>query len=134
MTPGLKQNWGTENLARLPRSGKSGGLDGRTYAVPVPQGKELKGGEVVTVEIAEFPFAGSICMVFILPVVLMVLFPAVSTAIGKAVDIPLLCKGWFVICAGISGFAAAFIFNFCIDRRFRRKYPPRIGHEEGADA
>ena len=107
--------------------------DENIYMVPVPQNTVLHEGDTVSVEIPEFPFAVSVIMVFILPLVFMVLFPAASVIIGSRMDIPLLTRGWFVVCAGVSGFAAAFGLNFLIDRWFRRKFPLRIVNQDNTE-
>lgn len=100
--------------------------DGTIYTLPVFPDKNLHAGDSVTVEIPECPFAVSVIMICILPLVFMVLFPAVSIIIGSRMDIPLFNRGWFVLCAGVSGLIAAFGLNGIIDCWFRKKFPPRI--------
>ena len=69
---------------------------GRIYtAVKTAEGHELHKGSVVTVESAEFPYLLSLLIIFILPIVLMVLFPFIGVAAGRSMDIPLFSETWF---------------------------------------
>jgi hypothetical protein len=76
--------------------------------------------------IPEIPFAASLFLVFILPLVLMVLFPAAAVLIGKLADTDILSSAGSVVGAGILGFLLAILINFIINKKVFKKYPPYI--------
>jgi hypothetical protein len=78
--------------------------------------------EVVRIRRAEPPFALSVFMVFILPLILMAGFPLVLAIMpGEWAQ-----KPGYIGLAGMLGLAAAFAVNFAVDRGIRRRFPATI--------
>jgi positive regulator of sigma E activity len=109
--------------------GSAGGWTA-AYIIPVDNPEKYKEKETVTVNVPQPAFPASLFFVFILPILLMVLFPALLVAIGgnnSAGDLK-------IITAGFAGAAAGFFIGRIADRRFSRKYPALIRDRKSGKA
>jgi positive regulator of sigma E activity len=99
------------------------------YKVKLGEGADVKKGDLVDLMIPQVSFALASFLVFVLPLILMILFPVISVQIGKGIDNAFLQSMGAIIPLGILGFLLAILINFVINKKVFKKYPPYIDKE-----
>ena len=98
----------------------------RTFTVPRENSDDCDPGDRVTFYYPQPSFSLSVLTVFILPLVLLIVFPIVVISLGRAIGMHGPASGWAPVAAAFLGISVAVGFNILLNRRILTNHPPKI--------